>query len=110
MAIDNVIGDQPAVVAVTTTKNALGLNNLRRYLIVHDGVSTDGTTAANETVFVSYGDTTPPVTGAVAANVFRLPSGRGVTIGPGITAISLKCASGTPTVSVVPDGELVANA
>lgn len=110
MAVDTVIGSQPAVVAVTSTKTTLGLETNRRYLLAHDGVSTDGTTAANETVFVAYGDTTPVVTGAAGANVFRLPSGRGLQVGPGISAVSLKCASGTPTVSVVPDGELVANA
>lgn len=102
--------DQPAVVeADSSTARMVKLQTNRRYAVLHDGVTTDGATPATQLVVLAYGNVDPDVTGAAGDNRLRLKNGRGVTVGPGISLLSFKSVSGNPTLSIVPDGELLAN-
>ncbi len=102
--------DKPAVVEADGSEaRCVQLQTNRRYAFIHDGLADDGSTASTEMIYLAWGDTDPDVSGAAGANRCRMKNGRGVNLGPGISRVSFKSVSGNPTMSILPDGELIAN-
>lgn len=104
------IDETPSIVEATSTTRTVTLNPRKRYTIFHDGLENDDSTASTGTIYIARG-TVADVddTGVEGQNNFRLKSGRAITIGPNWNAISFEAAAGDPTMSIVPDGELIHN-
>ncbi len=111
MANATTIDNTPSIVEATSgaTRTVL-LDTLKRYTLFHDGLENDDSTVSTANIYVAKGTVANvDVTGVEGQNNFRLKNGRSITIGPNWNAMSFKAASGDPTMSVIPDAELIHN-
>jgi hypothetical protein len=110
MANATAIDENPTILEATSSPQSVTLNPRKRYTIFHDGLEDDDSTVSTGNIYISRGIVDPDDTGDEGQNNFRLKNGRALTIGPGWTAFSFEAAAGSPTMSVIPDGELLHNA
>jgi hypothetical protein len=94
----------PAVLVCTAGDSTVTLRPNRTYTVAHDGEQTDGTTDT-ATIYLAY-DATADRDESEGANKAKLPSGRELVIGPGITVLHFGTESGTPTFTIIPGIDL----
>ena len=87
-----------SVLSATTTEASVTLNPDRIYALAHDGEDNAGA-ASTSTIYLS---TASPVTASAAegSNKIKLLAGRVYYVGPGVTVLYFKTASGSATFSV----------
>lgn len=94
---------QFAVIAASTTEDVLTLDNRRDYTLIHNGLDVDGN-AATTSIFMAN-DAASDADLSASTNKLVLSDGRVVTIGPGLSSVRFKTASGSPTFQVIRNPE-----
>lgn len=91
-------GLETALLEATTTAATIALEPSVRYELTHSGVEDDDS-AADVTVFLSTDSGTAPAAG-VGANLARLRKGDNLQVGPSVTSLGFKSASGSPVITI----------
>lgn len=101
MANPTTLSTNPAVLVASTSEFTLTIDGERAYTFAHDSEDSSGDTDSN-TIYLAINAavTADPTEGN---NKIKLINGRSVVIGPGVTRVRFKCASGGPTMTVMPD-------
>lgn len=96
--------NHPDTVVTSNVYNVYNLLADRPYTIAHDGTNESGATDTATFYIVTSGlpNDSRRINDTASFGKVKVPSGRAVVIGPGITQFYYQCNSGTPTFAVVP--------
>ena len=96
--------NHPDTVATSNIYNTYNLLADRSYTIAHDGVNESGATDTATFYIVTSGlpSDSRRINDLASFGKLKVPNGRAVVVGPGITQFYYQCNSGTPTFAVVP--------
>ena len=98
MSNPNAVDGGLAVLEAATTERSVALNRYREYTLRHDGEDATGSPNSS-TVYLALNQAPSP-DAAAGEDRFKLLAGSVVVIGPGVTTLRFRTASGAPTISV----------
>jgi len=90
--------DRFCVQAASTTWQYISLDPALRYNAVHDGEAVDGSTD-NNTIYLGSGQQVT-ADGSAESGKYKLKTGGGINIGPGLSTLHFATAAGAPTFSI----------